>query len=425
MLKTKIKRKAKAMQLTQKIQIYPTQTQEKVLWDLSNRCRRLYNIALAERKEAYSKGEKISYLTQQNALVLIKKEYPMFNMVYSKVLQMVLRQLDGDYKSFFALRRNGDLKSKLPHFKSHKYFTTMTYNQSGFKFERGCLKLSHKHSSNVELCFAIPESFTFGRVIQVVVSQDNKGRFYVSVVYIKKTPLYVDNGLYQSFDLGITKHTAINSYGKFVEFKNSRHDKFWNPTTDLLQSRRAHCKRYSRKWYHWNKVFKKCKRKCSRQIIDFQHKLSRKIVENTKANTIIIGDLNVKGMAQSPKASTCLNRSIQNSGYLGRFVRFLSYKAELVGKKVVEIDESYTSKKCYVCGETHIMPLWVRVMKCDCGNSIDRDKNSSVNIMLRFLSQFAMCTGYQQFVDNLRKTGLLVPVELVVHSQEAISFRIG
>jgi putative transposase len=130
-------------------------------------------------------------------------------------------------------------------------------------------------------------------------------------------------------------------------------------------------------------------------------------------------------MAQSPKASTCLNRSIQNSGYLGRFVRFLSYKAELVGKKVVEIDESYTSKKCYVCGETHIMPLWVRVMKCDCGNSIDRDKNSSVNIMLRFLSQFAMCTGYQQFVDNLRKTGLLVPVELVVHSQEAISFRIG
>jgi putative transposase len=51
------------MQLTQKIQIYPSPEQEKVLWDLSNSCRRLYNLALAERKEAYSKVVKVSYLT--------------------------------------------------------------------------------------------------------------------------------------------------------------------------------------------------------------------------------------------------------------------------------------------------------------------------------------------------------------------------
>ncbi len=74
------------MQLTQKIQIYPSPEQEKVLWDLSNSCRRLYNLALAERKEAYSKGVKVSYLTQQNALVLVKKEYLDLNAVYSKVL---------------------------------------------------------------------------------------------------------------------------------------------------------------------------------------------------------------------------------------------------------------------------------------------------------------------------------------------------
>lgn len=411
------------MQLTQKIQIYPTPEQKKVLWDLSNSCRKLYNIALAERIEAYSKGEKVSYLTQQNALVLIKKEYSEFSMVYSKVLQMTLRQLDGDYHSFFALRRNGDLKAKLPHFKSHKFFTTMAHNQSGFKIENGCIKLSHKHPSNVPLCFAIPESFSFGKVCQVVVSQDDTGRFYASVVYEKKTPAYVDNGLYQAFDLGVTKHTAVNSYGRFVEFNNSRHDKFWNPIVDSLQSRRDHCKKGSRKWSHWNIALKKCKRKCARQTVDFQHKLSRRIIENTKANTIIVGDLNVKGMSQSVKATSGLNRSTQNSGYLGRFVRFLSYKAELAGKRVVEIDESYTSKKCYACGRTHVMPLWMRTMKCDCGNVIDRDKNSSVNIMLRFLSQNALCTGYQQFVDNLRKTGLPTPLE--VHSQEALAFRLG
>ncbi|MCZ7397727.1 MAG: hypothetical protein O8C59_04385, partial [Candidatus Methanoperedens sp.] len=64
----------------------------------------------------------------------------------------------------------------------------------------------------------------------------------------------------------------------------------------------------------------------------------------------------------------------------------------------------YLSKRCYVC---------------------DRDRNSTVAIMLRFLSQNAMWTGYQQFVGNLRNTGLLVPWSystcssgmLEVHSQ--------
>ena len=219
----------------------------------------------------------------------------------------------------------------------------------------------------------------------------------------------MDNGLYQAFDLGITKHTAVNSYGKFVEFYVSRHDKYWNPVVDLLTSRRDHCLKKSRRWHHWNKTLKKSKRKCSRQIKDFQHKLSRRIVENTKVNTIIVGDLNVKGMAQYANATNGLNRSTQNNGFLGRFVGFLFYKSELAGKRFVEIDESNTSKRCFACGKLHNMPLWIRVMQCDCGNVIDRDKNSCVNVMVRFLSQFALWTGYSQFESNLRNTGLRAP----------------
>nr|WP_255350516.1 MULTISPECIES: transposase [unclassified Methanosarcina] len=52
------------------------------------------------------------------------------------------------------------------------------------------------------------------------------------------------------------------------------------------------------------------------------------------------------------------------------------------------------------------MNLWERIMKCDCGNVIDRDRNSAINIMKRFLSQSALLTGYQRFSDNLRQTGL-------------------
>ncbi len=412
------------MRLTQKIRIYPSLQQEVVLWDLSEKCRLIYNFALLERKEAYLKGEKITYQIQQNGLVLTKKTYPKYGVVYSKVLQMTLNQLDSDYRSFFALRRNGDVTARPPHFKSKRAFATMVYNQSGFKFERGCIKLSSKHPQGVLLCFAIPESFAFGKVYQVTVFMDNKEKYYVSVVYERKASVYVDNGLYQAFDLGVAKHTGVNVHGRFIEFANSRHDSYWNPRLGRLQSRRDHCKMKSRKWRALNNAYKKHKRKCSRQTRDFQHKLSRRIVENTKANTIIVGDLYVKGMAQSPKASAGLNRSTQNNGCLSRFVRFLTYKAELAGKKVVEIDESYTSKECYVCGARHDMPLWIRVMKCDCGNVIDRDQNSSVNIMVRFLSQYALWTGYQQFVGNLRNTGLPTPT-LEVHSQEAPCANVG
>ncbi len=131
-------------------------------------------------------------------------------------------------------------------------------------------------------------------------------------------------------------------------------------------------------------------------------------------------------MPKSRNAKPGLNRSTQNNGYISRFVGFLTYKAQLAGKKVIEIDERRTSKRCYVCGKLHDMPLWKRTMECDCGNIIDRDRNSAIYIMLRFLSQNAMWQGYQQFVDNLRKTGLMAPIQVPeAYSQEALSMRKG
>ena len=69
----------------------------------------------------------------------------------------------------------------------------------------------------------------------------------------------------------------------------------------------------------------------------------------------------------------------------------------------------YTTKTCCVCGAVHEMPLGKRVMDCACGNCIDRDHNSAVNIMVRFLSQNALWTGYRQFAGNLRQTGPRIP----------------
>ena len=79
----------------------------------------------------------------------------------------------------------------------------------------------------------------------------------------------------------------------------------------------------------YNAVKRKMERKRSNQLKDFQHKTAKKLVENTKAGTIIIGDLSVKEMPKSQSATRQMYRSTQGAGYLARFAGFLTYKAIL------------------------------------------------------------------------------------------------
>jgi len=411
------------MKLTQQIRIKPTKQQEDILWKLSEKCRLIYNFALTERIYCWDLGIKgINYYSQQNNLPKLKKKYPDYKIVYSKVLQYILRTLDADYKSFFALWKKGDKDAKPPKYKGKEHFTTMVYNQSGFKVKDGKIRLTQYYDKQQHLEFDIPEKFKFDKIYQISVYQKDNN-FYISVTYEKQEKEFVDNGLYQAIDLGITNIiTAVNSRGKFLQIKNKRPDKYWLPKIKKIQSRRDHCKKKSRKWNKLNKNMNKMKRKSANQIRDFQHKLSRKIVDNTKANTIIVGDLAVKKMGRKGGVKKRgLNRAIQNTGTLGRFVRFLTYKAKIVGKRVKETSEYKTSKECCCCGKEWEMDLSIRTMKCDCGNEMDRDENSSVNIMTRFLSRNGLWTALSEFQANLRQTG--IPIQ-VLHSQEASSFRV-
>ncbi|NPE31955.1 IS200/IS605 family element transposase accessory protein TnpB [Methanococcoides sp. SA1] len=414
------------MQLTKKYKIHPTEEQLGMLWKLSDACTFIYNIGLAEIKNVWKDEEKsISYNKQQNDLPLLKKEHPFIDILYSKTTQMVLRKLNANYKSFFGLNKNGDKKARPPKFKGREYFFTIPYNQSGFKVIGNEINFSHK-INDVKLTFDIGNDVSNLKIKQLEIFNEEpngNGDFFISVTYEPKINIpYVYNDRFQAIDLGITKTvTAINSKGKFFEAKNPRHDLHWDAKISIIQSRRDHCKKYSQKWYRLNSTMRTMTKKKTNQIKDWQHKLSKSMVENTKANTIIIGDLNVKKMGESKIKA--LNRSTQNNGYLSRFIELLTYKAELKGKKVVQVDESYTSKTCYVCGQQHNMPLSERTMKCDCGNIIDRDRNSAINIIMRYLSNFATWTGYEQFAHNLRQTGLLTFDVSKVHPMNDIITR--
>ncbi len=79
------------MELTQKFKIELTSAQEDISWLLSEKCRFLYNFGLGHRNKVYhDTNVPITYNMQQSELPEIKRKYPEYNWVYSKVLEMVL-----------------------------------------------------------------------------------------------------------------------------------------------------------------------------------------------------------------------------------------------------------------------------------------------------------------------------------------------
>ncbi len=385
---------------TYKIQVYPNEEQQKGLWVLSEKCRLLYNFALAERKNDWNENkalpskerEYVRYIDQQNQLPALKRKHPEYGWVYSKVLQMTLKKLDAAYKSFFSLIKNGDNTARPPRFRGKDYFFTLCYNQSGFKYHENTIDLSHKHPSQADLTFELgfqPK----GKIKQVELLQDYKKRWFLAVnCEIEPSKPYYDNGLYQAIDLGINNLvSAVNLQSRFIQIPNKRPDNYWRKKMVEVQSKRDYCKKKSHKWHWYNRKLAKMKRKQSNQLKDFQHKISKVVLINTKANTLIVGDLAVKQMARKKKKKLknqkTLNFSLQNTGNISRFVQFLIYKAEKIGKKVVKIDEKDTTKTCCVCGLKKDRKLSERTIKCNCGNQMDRDLNSAVNIMSKFLQE--------------------------------------
>ena len=413
-IKQLTKPKDKPLQLTTKVKIQPTKEQQQVLWILAENCRLIYYFANKERKEWWNQNKdlpknqqdvakKPTYNRQSAQLPKLKQKYPRYQQNYSKTLQDTLKQLEADYKSFHALRRNGDKTAKPPRYKGKKYFTTIHYNQKGFKIEGNKITFNHfyptKETKKVDLTFEMEGKFDFvdKKVKQVTIFQAHKTKeFFLSVIYEPPIPSYRDNGIYQTIDQGVINLVvAVNSHaGKITSIKNKRVDKYWQQKITEVQFKRDHCKKFSKRWYWYNDKLSKMIRKQANQQKDFQHKTSKKMVENTKANTIIIGDLNAKEMSHKEKGDKkndkSRHRSMQNSGSIARFARFLTYKAQKVGKKVIWISERNSSKRCSYCMRKENRKLFDRIINCDCGLVIDRDSNGTVNIMQRFLALLSL-----------------------------------
>jgi putative transposase len=117
----------------------------------------------------------------------------------------------------------------------------------------------------------------------------------------------------------------------------------------------------------------------SDQRKDFQHQLSRRIVDT--AQVIALEDLNLVAMSRG-MGRRAFRRSVADAG-LGELRRQIEYKADWAGRTVIRVDRFFpSSKTCGDCGTINsALTLKERHWTCGaCGATHDRDLNAAKNI---------------------------------------------
>ena len=367
------------MILSKKVRLYPSEIQEKKLWQSVGTARFIYNWTLARQEENYKNGGKfISDGVLRKELTQLKKsELSWLNEVSNNVSKQAVKDACNAYKRFF----NG--LSDKPRFKSRKNSKKSFYN------DNVKLKVKENRLVNIEKVGWIKtnEQLPIGvKYSNPRISYDNK-YWYISVgIEIEKEQIKEDlTDVSLGIDLGL-KILAICSDG--TVFKNINKSN----VVRKIEKRLKRLQRQVSKKYEQNKKGKEYVKtkniiKLEKQIQqihrrlanirnNYLHKTTTSIVK-TKPYRVVIEDLNVKGMMKNKH----LSDAIRKQGFY-EFKRQLEYKCKFRGIKLVVADRFYpSSKTCSQCGEIKKdLKLKDRVYNCSCGLSIDRDLNASINL---------------------------------------------
>ena len=352
-----------------KFRLYPNKVQRQLVEQTLEDCRQVYNYLLAAQKAAYEEaGRLISQYDQNLKLTQLKNENPELSNVHSQVLQNISKRIRDAYHNFFVRRKLG-LKAGRPRFKKYGRYKSITFPQSGFKVEGKKLLLSKIGAINIKLHRPIK-----GNVKTLTVKRMSSGKWFATFsCKIASEPNEKPNSAV-GIDVGL-HHFAVLSDGQTIENPG----KLRKSESKLARVQRQ-LSRKSKKSRNREKVRIKVARlheKVTNQRNDFLHKLSRKLADSY--STIVVEDLQIPNMVQNHN----LAKSIADSSW-GRFLQFLSYKAEEAGGRVIKVNPKDTTQICSGCGLKVPKTLSERTHLCPrCGLQMDRDLNASRNILLK------------------------------------------
>ena len=381
-----------------KVRIYPDEAQKEELAQAFGCARWFWNNSLALNNETYKEtGKGLSKQGYNDRLPTLKAEFPWLKDCYSQVLQSVSLNLSRAFINFFEGR------AEYPNFKSKHDKQSIQYPQN-VKLDDGRIKLPKIG----EIEAKIHRSFA-GELKTVTISKSKADKYYASLLFDDGEPDLIpsSDGKAVGVDLGLT-HFAITSDGS--KFDNPRHLLKRQNNLKRKQQKLSRQKKGSKRRIKARKLVARVHEKIANTRKDFQHKLSRKLVNENQV--IIVEDLAVKNLVKNHH----LAKSISDVGW-SEFTRQLQYKCEKAGKIYMEIGRFFpSSKTCHVClSQIGSLPLDVRSWVCThCNTNHDRDINAAINIRDEGLRLLALGTSATASGGNVRpKRGRKSSVEAV------------
>jgi putative transposase len=376
------------MLITKKIKLEVSPADGSTLEFMQGKCTGLYN-CLVMRLRA---GEKWNFQEMKKSLQESKVHDPELKEVYGKLLAEVYYRLDGAMKAFYRRVKAGETPG-FPRVRPRHCFFTLCYPAMYIKIENGILTLptggkgKNKQDPNVQAKLTEPAPDGFR---EVAISRDARGNYYASFSHRAREEDQ-QPGEVVAFDLGIkTLAVGINEQGRVYHVGGFKGSRWYNKQLDKIRSKQSKCKKKSRRYIHLSRVYKRVSEKKRNKQRDSLHKASHLIAHKLVERTVVVGDLSQRQMVmkEHQERNKHLNRAVYNDWGLSSFIMMLTYKCQLYGKKLVTLDERNTSKMCSGCKHLQKMPLWKRTYACpECGLMMDRDENSAVNILMRYLAR--------------------------------------
>jgi putative transposase len=350
--------------------------------------RQAYNYTRYEYENINSENIGSSY-KHHDRLTDWKAEYPVFAEVNAKALQRTVTRFYQNLTALKELKNNGRKVGRLK-WKSPTEYTSMTYNQHGFKLKNtsgrtATVWLSKIGDIPIRYHREIPDA---ARIKEVTIKQESTGEWFVSFALevndeqMPEKPALdtLDTSNSVGVDLGILNyiHTSDGLTVGWLDL-SEEYERLAREQRSLSRKDEG-----SNNWEAQRKRVARVKRRIRRQVLDFQHKLTTWLV--TEYDAVFVENLNVRGMLEQSGNA----RNKQDAAWR-QFISLLEYKAKLHGCHVVQVEAAGTTKECAACGVETPKPIWVREHSCPaCGFETTRDANASYNIFTRGFEELGL-----------------------------------
>ena len=395
----------------------PDNAQKLLLDKHLNDTRFIYN----KYVEEYLKAIKENRLPNYKDYQVLRAEHEFLKDSYAWSLQHVLYRFKQTNKINRSKRSIGQ-KVGLVKFRSKKSHSDYFYTKD--------VKLSYNLASKAKSYVYIPKiglvnfkcnniksEFLNGKIKTCTVKRTKTGVYKISLL-IEVNKVYEERKENNHIGLDFSlRDFFVDSFGaKAPEFSTKRskmellQEKIDSLNTSISETRNKSKKKRktSVKMYRLAIKRNKLYEKVHNVQVDYINKLSRDLCKHNEL--IVLENLNLHEMSErtSYKDSKTSSKGGNHGKSVGLlqwsyFLNKLEQNAEKFGNNIVYADKFFPSSQiCSKCGEIHseMKDVTKRTLECKCGNIIDRDYNSAINL-LKFGETVVYNKSYQTLGKGL------------------------